>query len=429
MLKRLTGSRFVLLVLVLGLFATACGDADGGSAATDAGTTATEGADTGGAETASGQDDAAVADGEPVNIGLVASFSGSGALAGGKFRAGIEMAAEEIEATGGIVGRPINLIVEDARTEPNASVAAMRRVLGQDPIAMLGTVFSGLTVVNMDTVAQAGIPQFTASEAQNIFEKGATHIFATSHTAGIVAERSRDLIAAEFDPQSVAIVHANTEFGVANADAIRALFEELGVEIIEDLSVDNEATDFSGAVDRIRRAEPDMIYLIMHEESGGRIMLDIERAGLEGPDILGNVVMLSGDVRELAGAAADGIYGLVGEIETADAMRDVGERFAAATPGELPDNNLYKGYIAMHTVAAVYNEMGEIDPEAFQTYLHGRTLCVEDHPGILLSTHWDEDGNIDRQMYIVQIQEGVPEVSQILPPRNPENFEECERME
>lgn len=426
-------ARFAVLVMALALVLAACGTetseetdtSEDIAAATDNGPTAGE---TDATETEE-SDEPVESSEEPVVVGVVASFSGAAALAGTKFRAGIEMATEEINAAGGILGHPVELITEDAQTEPTSSVAAMRRVLGQDPIAIMGTVFSGLTVVNMDTVNEARIPQFTASESNDVYSAGLDHIFPTSHRAGLVAQRSRDFVL-EFEPETAVLAYANTEFGVSNAESVRDLFNELGIELVEDISVDNLATDFTGEAATIERAGADMVYLVMHEESGGRIMTALANTNVpETADILGNVVMLSGDVRELAGDAANGIYGLIGEIETADAFRDVGERFVEANPGELPDNNLYKGYTGMHALAAGFAELGEIDPEAFLGFMRDRTLCVEDYPGILLSTHWEENGDMDRQMYVVQIVDGVPEVSEILPPRNPDAFADCERME
>lgn len=77
--------------------------------------------------------------GEPLKIGVVASFTGPGAFYGENIRKGIDFAAYEINKAGGVLGRPVKVIYEDDHTTPKDTVSAVQKLLSVDGvIAILG---------------------------------------------------------------------------------------------------------------------------------------------------------------------------------------------------------------------------------------------------------------------------------------------------
>src|SRR6267142_5104172 len=89
-----------------------------------------------------------------IKIPIVAEITGCGASVGAMWRDAVNLAVEDINKTGGILGMKLETSVQDTQTDPPTSVAVMRRVLNDKPFAVFGTVYSSSTVANMDIAKQ-----------------------------------------------------------------------------------------------------------------------------------------------------------------------------------------------------------------------------------------------------------------------------------
>ncbi len=117
---------------------------------------------------------------ESVQIPCVCELSGAGAVAGTNFHDGAHMAVDEINAAGGILGKKIEMTDMDTGTDPQTSRALVQKAIDSGAYAIMGTIYSGSTIVNMMIAQQAGVPQFTGAEAPNITERHNPYIFRTS---------------------------------------------------------------------------------------------------------------------------------------------------------------------------------------------------------------------------------------------------------
>jgi branched-chain amino acid transport system substrate-binding protein len=106
---------------------------------------------------------------------------------------------------------------------------------------------------------------------------------------------------------------------------------------------------------------------------------------------------------------------------TADAPQATVRKFDEAFQREFKsraDHNGLKGYSGMYIVKAVTEKIGKFDPKAFAVAMHGISLTVKDHPGILLDVNFDANGDLDRESYMTRVVGGKQVVSDILPPVN-----------
>src|SRR3712207_707748 len=120
---------------------------------------------------------------EAVEIGVVVELSGAGAPAGTNWRDGIRIAVDEINAEGGILGKPVKVTEYDTQTDPQISRALVQKAIDGRAYAIWGTIYSGSTLVNMLVAQQNSVPQFVGSEAPTIVEKGNPFVFRTSSGA------------------------------------------------------------------------------------------------------------------------------------------------------------------------------------------------------------------------------------------------------
>lgn len=117
---------------------------------------------------------------DTVKLGMVVELSGAGAPAGTNWRDGVKIAVEEINAEGGILGKKIELGEYDTQTDPQVSRALVQKAIDEGAYAILGTIYSGSTMVNMLVAQQNSTPQFVGSESPSIVQKGNPFVFRTS---------------------------------------------------------------------------------------------------------------------------------------------------------------------------------------------------------------------------------------------------------
>src|SRR5439155_853607 len=83
------------------------------------------------------------------------------------------------------------------------------------------------------------------------------------------------------------------------------------------------------------------------------------------------------------------------------------------------DHNGMKGYTGMYVVKAITERIKKFDGKEFAKTLHGATIKVKDYPGVLLDVHFDNNGDLDRESFLVKVEKGKQVVTATLPPVNP----------
>lgn len=155
---------------------------------------------------------AALAD-DTVKIPCVCELSGAGAVAGTNFHDGAHMAVDEVNAAGGILGKKIEMTDMDTQTDPMTSRALVQKAIDLDAFAIMGTVYSGSTIVNMIVAQQADVPQFTGAEAPNITERHNPFIFRTSSGAEKGVPALTPYFKDQLRVKKIAVAWVNNDFG------------------------------------------------------------------------------------------------------------------------------------------------------------------------------------------------------------------------
>ncbi|HEX2332623.1 MAG TPA: ABC transporter substrate-binding protein, partial [Burkholderiales bacterium] len=105
---------------------------------------------------------------QTVKVFNVVELSGTGTTAGTNFKNGVELAAKEINAAGGILGRKIVLENADTQSNPAIAKALTTKAIDNEAYVVMGPVFSGSIVVSMLETRRAEVPNFTGGEAAHI---------------------------------------------------------------------------------------------------------------------------------------------------------------------------------------------------------------------------------------------------------------------
>ena len=226
--------------------------------------------------------------GVPVPFGALYPFSGALALLGDESYRGLELAVEERNAAGGVLGRPIRLVKGDA-VDPAQAVAETRRLLGTERVAaVFGTYASSLAFAASPVAELAGTPYFElGAVAEPLLERGFKYLFRScvtgtavgTATVGAVADGLAPLWGASARSLRIAILHEDGLYGatVAAAQAVRCT--ELELQVVDRVAYPAAATDLSGAVQRLREAGADVV---LHTGYGNDVVLffrQMRRAG------------------------------------------------------------------------------------------------------------------------------------------------------
>lgn len=353
---------------------------------------------------------------DAVKIGVVVELSGPGAPSGTNWRDGVRIAVDEINAAGGILGKPVKTTEYDTQTDPQISRALVQKAIDEGAYAIWGTIYSGSTLVNMLVAQQNGVPQFTGSEAPAIVEKGNPFVFRTSSGAqkGVpaLAPYFKDTLKAK----KVGIAWVNNEFGRGGRNVFTAEMKKAGIEVVADVASEQAQTDYASDVSKLKQSGADAVFVYMNQEESARFLIEAKKQGLSMP-LVGEVTLTEAKVIELAGAAAEGAIAHVGITASADQVEGITafrEKFVA-TFKRVPSHDAIKGYIGAWTTKYVTELVGKFDGEAFAEKMRGLCLPAAKYPKVLLDTCWDDRGEMSRPSFMVQVRNGSSAVIGTVP--------------
>jgi len=277
-------------------------------------------------------------------------------------------------------------------------------------------VFSGSFIVSMAETKRAEIPNFTGGEAANITQQGNPYVFRTSFTQSTAMPKLARYIKDKVGAKTIAMIWVNNDFGKGGRDTMQKALDAQGIKVVADVSTDPGQVDFSSAVLKVKQSGADAVFVYTNEEESARALRELKKQGYDKP-IIGETTLTGQKVIELAGDAANGAIAHVGLTADAPepAIRAFDEKFTKEYKYK-SDHNGMKGYSAAYVVKAVTEKVGKFDSKAFAKALHGAKLSVKDNPGILLDVTFDNNGDLDRESFLVKVVNGKQVVTETLPP-------------
>ena len=350
-----------------------------------------------------------------IRLADVIELSGSGATVGTLWRNATLMAVDDINAAGGILGKKLEVTDYDTQTNPGVSRAVLQKALDTKPYAVVGPIYSGSVKVDEPLTQAAKITQITGAEAPDITQLGDPYIFRTSFSQLNAMPRVARYMADDLHIKKVAVFYVNDDFGKGGHDAIVKDFAAHNVEVVAEIASEAGQASFTSDVLKAKRSGADAFFVFLHEEESARFLKEARNQGIKVP-LVGETTLMNAQTVALAGDAANGVTGHVGL--TADApvpgIQDFVKRYTARFH-QTPDHNALKAYMAVWMIKAGTEKMGKLDPEHLADALHGMTITPDTQPGIMMPTTILPNGDIDRESFLVKVEDGHQTVIQILP--------------
>ena len=356
----------------------------------------------------------AFAQSQDIKIANIVEMSGPGTTSGVMFKQGVEMAIKEINAAGGISGRKISYSSEDTQSNPGVAKGLTQKAIDNDVFAIMGPVFSGSIMVSMTESKRGETPNFTGGEAAAITQQGNPWVFRTAFGQSVSFPKLARYINAK--SKKLAVLYVNNDFGKGGQSTIKQLLATGPTQIVVEISTESGQIDFSAAVIQAKQSGADALFAYTNEEESARLLRELRKQGWNKP-VIGETVLTSAKVVELAGEAANGAVAHVGLTVEAPQLQAWGKKYQAMY-NTVSDHNGVKGYTAVYILKAAIEKSGKVDRKAAATAIRNSCFTAKQYPNVLMDVCFDDKGDIDRESFITEIRNGKTVVAETLPPLN-----------
>jgi branched-chain amino acid transport system substrate-binding protein len=202
------------------------------------------------------------AKGEPIRIGAVFAITGPAAWLGEPESKMAQMIVDEVNAKGGINGRPIEIDIKDTQGTPDMAVTKVTELLRSGVVAIVGPSRSDTSMAVADICEEAQIPMVScAALAQIVEPKPGTirqWVFKTPHRDDHVVERIFDAMK-EKGMKTVAMMSDTTSFGAGGREKLLEQAPKFGIKVVADETYGPQDTDMTAQLTKIKAANPDAV--------------------------------------------------------------------------------------------------------------------------------------------------------------------------
>jgi branched-chain amino acid transport system substrate-binding protein len=289
-----------------------------------------------------------------IKLGVAEALSGGAAQYGTAIRNGFQLAADEINAAGGINGSKLALVVEDEQGKKEEAINVFKKLIFQDKVLMtFGPTLSN-SAQAADPIAQAGktVAFGTSNTADGITSIG-NYVFRNSVTEADVLPATLKMAMDKAGVKKVAVLYGNDDvFTKSGYDNFKKALDDLKVPVTTTETFAKGDVDFKAQLTKIKGTNPDAIVLSALLAEGGPIMVQARQIGLNVPFIGGNG-MNSVKIFDLApGAASNDLW--IGSPWSIENQAPENTKFIGAYKAKYnaaPDQFAAQAYDAMYIVA------------------------------------------------------------------------------
>ncbi|MFC0239856.1 ABC transporter substrate-binding protein [Rhodopseudomonas telluris] len=313
---------------------------------------------------------------EVIKIGVNQPLTGVVAAAGNMVTAGTKIAAAQINAKGGILGKKLELVIEDNKSNPTEAAAVAEKLITRDKVpALVGAWSSTYTLAVMPKLLEYQVPMVVeTSSADKITTLGNPYVFRISPTNGTEAKSFARFV----EPLGIKkadFLTVNNDWGLGAAAEFGKMLKDQGLTVNKSLTMDAAAQDVSAQLSNIKGTDSDTLFITTGVEQMTLLMKQAQSLGLK-RRIVTTGGTLPDQLIAQAGTAANDSYHdamfapwfpeTAADPEAAKVfIADWGK--AGLPPGGMPEGA--RGYDAVNVLAKAIEKAGAADPEKIRAAL------------------------------------------------------------
>jgi branched-chain amino acid transport system substrate-binding protein len=256
---------------------------------------------------------------EPVAIGALMAITGPASFLGAPEARTLELLAAELNARGGIAGRPVKLVIKDTGGSPEKAVAMARQLVDEDQVfAIIGPSTSGESMAVKGIAEEGKVLLLSCAAAEVITSPVTPWVFK-------VAPKDRDAALTLFEQMKrmkvtrIGLLSSNTGFGKAGKEQVEKLAPGAGITIVASEVYDKAATDLTAEVTKLKAAGVEAILNWSIEPAQAIVIKNARQIGFKGP-IFQSHGFANIQYARTAGAAAEGVIFPASRLLVAEAL-------------------------------------------------------------------------------------------------------------
>lgn len=340
-----------------------------------------------------------------IPVGIVTSLSGSLAKFGEAHVQGYKLALEEINAAGGVLGQPLELVVEDDGSVPTAAATAIEKLAQQSDLPLiLGAYSSSATMLAAGMAERHQVPLLVPTAAvDEITNQGYRWIFRINAPSHVFIETLLDFMDGIERPARLAVVFENTAFGTSVAESAQRQARMRGIALVAYQTYETGTQDFKPLLTLVQTAQPDVVLFVSYLDDAVLLMQHSQAVDLNPRLFAGAGAGFSlPDFPRLAGRAAE--YTISVTQWTEDVQWQGASAFARkfeAKYGSVPQYHSAQAYTALRVAADALTRARTTDRAAVR-----RALETTNLDSLFGKIQFDKNGQNQHPMLVTQIVNG-----------------------
>jgi branched-chain amino acid transport system substrate-binding protein len=325
-----------------------------------------------------------------IKIGMCVPVTGPAAEQGLWAQNGAKLALAAVNKAGGVLGKQVELVIEDDQTTNPGIVLAFSKLAAQsDIVGFLGSIRSTQVHAMAPDVLKLGKPVMIGGTDPNLTHMGNQWLFRfrpnDSYSGRVIADFGVNTLG----KKKWAIVHSTDAFGTAGGKALSAALEKLGTPPLLDQGYANQSQDFTPVVLAVKQSGADVLgSYFTFENDIGIFARQLRQLGVNIPWV-GSPSAVAVSATKLAGAALYGTYGVADYAEeSSETSKTFGKAYRDAYKFA-PDNQSGWTYDAITVLSAAINKAGSTDPGKIREAI----LALKKFPGAEGEYNFDQNGD------------------------------------
>ena len=351
---------------------------------------------------------------QSIEIGFFGALTGPQATFALSGRNGAKLAIEEINRSGGVLGKKLELLIEDDRNEPSEAASAVSKLITQNHVvALIGENASSRSLAAAPIAQSYQVPMVSPSSTNVEVTKKGDYIFRVCfidpNQGKALALFARQTLHAQ---TAATLIDAKSDYSVGLAEAFRTEFTVQGGTVIAEIKYAEGDSDFHAQLTAIQAKRPDVLFVPGYYTDAGLIARQARGLGIQAT-LLGADGWDSPKLVEIGGAAVDGAYfsNHYSVDDPSPAVRTFVDAFQKAYGAE-PDSIAALSYDAARLVADAIRRAGSTEGKRVRDAL----ASTKDFPGVTGSITMDASRNPVKLPVILKIEGGRPKFAAAIRP-------------
>jgi branched-chain amino acid transport system substrate-binding protein len=255
-----------------------------------------------------------------IKVGVLLPLTGAQAKFGEIEKRSYEMAAQEINAKGGVNGKKIELLFEDDTGKPDVGRSGVEKLISREKVSVItGGYSSSVTAAAAPVAQQFKVPfVICTGSADDITEKRYDYIFRINPAASEYPQSVESFLKeVATDVKTAALLYENSSFGQSSSKSFEEDAKRLGLKILVKEGYQAGAIDFKPILTKVKAANPDMIYMVSYVMDASLLMRQSKELRINPKMFVGGGAGFTlPEFAKSAGDAAEGVFSATLWIET-----------------------------------------------------------------------------------------------------------------